>query len=532
MKKIFALLFAFVALFSVTSCDGDEPNPDNGSKIDPTKPVADPDGTITLSMRDYDSGDTRILDYLGIRNENFTSYYYDYYDDGVKIATVGAVTGLGNVSKIPTTGWADAVAVIPGNGYVAYIKGTFVRIYVVDFITNTAGGIIGAEVKYQYPFKGLDEALQLEKSTVTLPSVSSSDHISVTNSSFIPFDISTDVSWLYVEKTSSYTTHVLYNGVNILAGDNTQSISREGTVTLTTLYGKTAKIKVTQAGKIEQFLDAAPYSNSAVRVDASGDDLVSGFKDENTGENTGIVSVETTEDGKLILGVLPGTPLDKGVAQFPGIKKKDISSLLRILFFDCTLNGTTYQIGTYGTLTIIREGSTFTFVLKLFGYEFTFKATPVERLSNGDRTTSLARDWKVKESQAQTMIGVVTVARNFTGCNLNEIEAWVIKQGVHIADNDKLPAKSNITCLGFTNSKTYYIKYGNGTVDVADWRWINEMNGDLGYNWRRENMGNTYEAGACTAKFYNGNCELSIEATIHGADGNTHPFKLRVTLID
>ena len=287
------------------------------------------------------------------------------------------------------------------------------------------------------------------------------------------------------------------------------------------------------SGKTEQFLDAAPYSNSAVRVDVSTvAEEGTGFIDENTGDETGIVSAETTEDGKLILGVLPGTPLDKGAAQFPGIKKKDISSLLRILFFDCTLNGTTYQIGTYGTLTITREGSTFTFVLKLFGYEFTFKATPVERLSNGDRTTSLARDWKVKESQVQTKVGGVTVARNFNGCNLNEIEAWIIKQGVYISDKDRLPAKSNITCLGFTASKTYYIKYENGNTDVANWKWSNEKNGDLVYNWRGDDMGNAYEAGACTAKFYNGNCELSIEATIHGADGNTYPSKVVATLVD
>ena len=242
-KRLYLLAIVLLAVFSVasTSCGGDEPDPDNGSKIDPTKPVADPDGTITLSMRDHDSGDTRILEYLGIRDENFTGYY------GMKITTIGAVTGLGNVSKIPTTGWADAVAIIPGNGYVACINGSFVRIYVIDFITNTAGGIIGAEVKYQYPFKGLDEALQLEKSTVTLSSDPSSDHISVTNSSFIPFDINTDVEWLHVKNASNFSALELINGVIISADINLQPVSREGMVTLTTRYGKTAKIKVSQA---------------------------------------------------------------------------------------------------------------------------------------------------------------------------------------------------------------------------------------------------------------------------------------------
>ncbi|MBQ7211130.1 MAG: DUF5036 family protein, partial [Muribaculaceae bacterium] len=250
MKKFFILLLVTVGVFALPSCGSDEPDPDNGSKIDPTKPVADPDGTITLSMRDYNNGCTYILDRLYIKNENFR---------GADIASVGSVTGLGNVSTIPTTGWTDEVAVVPGNGYVAYLdnRDMFVRIYVIDYISSTSGGIMGADVKYQYPFKGVDETLKPEKTSVTLSASQSGEGILMTNTSFIPFRVSTDATWLNASRISAYDTHVLYNGVLINAAENTQPVSREATVTLTTFYDKAVKIKVTQSG-------VEPYVNLSV----------------------------------------------------------------------------------------------------------------------------------------------------------------------------------------------------------------------------------------------------------------------------
>ena len=250
MKKFFILLLVTVGVFALPSCGSDEPDPDNGSKIDPTKPVADPDGTITLSMRDYNNGCTFILDRLIIKDENFR---------GADIASVGSVNGLGNVSTIPTTGWTNEVAVVPGNGYVAYLdnRDMFVRIYVIDYISSTGGGIMGADVKYQYPFKGVDETLKPEKTSVTLPADNSADGILMTNASFIPFRVSTDAAWLEASRISAYNTHVLYNGVIIEAAENTQPVSREATVTLTTFYDKAVKIKVTQSG-------VEPYVNLSV----------------------------------------------------------------------------------------------------------------------------------------------------------------------------------------------------------------------------------------------------------------------------
>lgn len=284
--------------------------------------------------------------------------------------------------------------------------------------------------------------------------------------------------------------------------------------------------------KTEKFLSAPSTSDLSFRADADNDGMPDGYVDEQSGTNTGIVSVETSEEGKVSIGLIPTSPLERNVTSLKGVNKKSISPLLDFLFFDATLNGNTYQLGSYGTLTVIREGKEYTLTLNLFGYVFTFKVTPKEKMPASDRTTSLCRDWKVKSCQVQTEVGGATVARNFTGCNLNEIEEWIIKQGVDIKDKDRLPAKSNIVLFSFTRSGSYMIKYENEKVDAAQWRWANESQGSLKYTWRGEGMGNAYEAGACTAKFYDGNCQLSIEATIHGSDNKDYPSKVVATLVD
>lgn len=76
--------------------------------------------------------------------------------------------GLGNITSIPTIGWASTVAIVPGNGYVAYSEGMFYRIYVVEELVGTSGGIIGYTFKYQAPFAGRDEELKLSQTSVTL----------------------------------------------------------------------------------------------------------------------------------------------------------------------------------------------------------------------------------------------------------------------------------------------------------------------------------------------------------------------------
>ena len=236
-----ALLVAVMLPLALASCKKDDPNPDNGTPVKPSTEISDPEGTITLSMRNTDSGGTELDNQFYIENENFRGGYF---------VSLGEVKGLGNVSTIPLKGWSTQVAVVPGCGYVAYnpYNDTFYRLYVVQEIGSTSGGVIGAEVKYQKPFKGADEALSLLTTVAAIPGSGESREVLFANTTLVPFTATSSEGWCHVEECSSYDYSFITNGVSIWCDENLDTQPRSATVTLTTGYGKTATIAVTQSG--------------------------------------------------------------------------------------------------------------------------------------------------------------------------------------------------------------------------------------------------------------------------------------------
>ncbi len=93
---------------------------------------------------------------------------------------IGPVEGLGNVRQLPDAGWTtNSLACEQGHGFIIqvgmksssrgvfgypdyhYFDGTeddywegtqYIRLYIVEPIVNTLGEIMGAKIKYQYPF--------------------------------------------------------------------------------------------------------------------------------------------------------------------------------------------------------------------------------------------------------------------------------------------------------------------------------------------------------------------------------------------
>ncbi len=192
MKKLF--LFAICAV-ALTACEKDNGG-DNGGKS-----VPDPAGTITVNLADggvrhsvdltpwtgdyCPTGGSVTLgwykpDNIYIYNSYIGGSSYDgvsyYYTGSSEMVDIGPVRGLGNVRKAPAAGWSDDdIACEVGHGYIVRISGkshykrdpyyyfdgteedyweetTYIRLYVVESIVNTSGGIMGAKVKYQYPF--------------------------------------------------------------------------------------------------------------------------------------------------------------------------------------------------------------------------------------------------------------------------------------------------------------------------------------------------------------------------------------------
>jgi hypothetical protein len=167
------------------SCSKD--NNKNTNKETPNNNVSnneapDPEGTITVNI----SENTEAILQVGIYYTGIVSWippdnlyieaglYYRVVDHRltnypryVSICNLGKMKGLGNITQIPQTGFSNpakeisSIACESGHGYVLKFEDierhesqpVYARLYVVEPIVSIYGGIMGAKVKYQYPFE-------------------------------------------------------------------------------------------------------------------------------------------------------------------------------------------------------------------------------------------------------------------------------------------------------------------------------------------------------------------------------------------
>ena len=255
LQKAFYVSFMAVAMAACGS-DGDSTD----GNVNPDANVNDPAGTVSLSMMKGSSpreGATTIGSssmYIG-NDYNFTNGNF---------VSLGTVKGLGNVSYIPTAGWANSMAVRKGSGYVAYGNGAFYRIFAENEIAGTTGGVIGYDVKYQTPFKGKDLDLDIQATALSFDKSGGSENLVFGNKEFVVFSAQSSADWCQVLPTSTYDNYFLSNGVQIIVQPSGVAKTTEATVTLTTAYGKKKEIKVTRGG-VEPYIS---LNESSVTLDA------------------------------------------------------------------------------------------------------------------------------------------------------------------------------------------------------------------------------------------------------------------------
>lgn len=233
--KLFLVSIVLTSL-SLLSCTKEASNSQSGSSdVSPTASIPDPEGTILLKMRNEDNGRTYIENHIYITKANNLRV-----SDGL-IAMLGKVNGLGNIARIPSSGWAQEVALEPGCGYVAHYNGKFYRIYVLTFtLAAETEGIIGAEVKYQTPFYGLDETPMLEKTDFSFDSDGGNDNTKIKNTSIIPVDIKSSESWC------RGSLDLINSSITINCDRSNLMEERTATLTLTTHTEKQIEISVKQ----------------------------------------------------------------------------------------------------------------------------------------------------------------------------------------------------------------------------------------------------------------------------------------------
>lgn len=281
---------------SFAACDKDSPdNPDNpnGGTDNPGASVSDPAGTVTLKMRNADNGKTYLDDILIDTGNNFT---------GARFVDVGPVAGLGNITSIPKVGWTSRVAVNPGHGYVAYSNGSFYRLYVTSWTVTTGDLIIGAEVKYQKPFAGKDENLNLDAQSLTFDKDGGNQGIIISNASIIPFSITSSAEWCTVYTASTTDFNFLVDAIKIYVQPNNDINTSEATVTLTTAHGKAVQIKILRLGATP----VIEFQNSDVTIQAeSGTQNIPiltniNLKDIAVSSSCEWLTVSTTDDTERI----------------------------------------------------------------------------------------------------------------------------------------------------------------------------------------------------------------------------------------
>lgn len=257
LQKVFC---AAILAMAMAACGSDGDSTDDSGNVKPGNGGNDPAGTISLSMMKGSSpreGATTIGSssmYIG-NDYNFTNGDF---------VSLGTVKGLGNVSYIPTTGWASNVAVKKSSGYVAYSNGEFYRIFAEKEIVGTTGGVIGYDVKYQAPFKGKNLDIDIQATALSFDKTGGTENIVFNNREFVVFSAKSSTDWCQVLPTSTYDNYFLSNGVQIIAQPSNVAKVTEATVTLTTAYGKKKEIKVSRGG-VDPYIS---LNESSVTLDA------------------------------------------------------------------------------------------------------------------------------------------------------------------------------------------------------------------------------------------------------------------------
>lgn len=181
------LLVLICFCFQFISCGGDDKEETiNNLEQSSYNITPDPEGTIVMNMNAgasdnfYDIGlgakiaidaahnwkTEHIEGYESVSGPYGYSRSWDYHVD---VTSVGIVNGLGNITSIPSTGWAESMAVMTGAGYImkdmdgTTFRGTYSRIYVEKISDDAQFFTIRYQTPYEIPFKSEKNEIMLEQ---------------------------------------------------------------------------------------------------------------------------------------------------------------------------------------------------------------------------------------------------------------------------------------------------------------------------------------------------------------------------------
>lgn len=248
-KKILFQLMTCMTIVCLSTCFS-SCSKDDEDELEQTTNVSsqDPEGTIVLNMTSGSSDNWYKIGDLGeihIDAANNFVGYNRYYT--ISFVSVGLVSGLSKITQIPTSGWAESAAVVPGTGYLMrynnyYGSVQYARIYVVEYLGmtytdeqgNTYGQTTGATIKYQAPFQ---LPIKIANTTLTFTSDAGSQTLQFEN----PTSATVEEKPEWCEVVSSET------GITVSVSENLTATQRTGGIVLKNT-ANSVTINVTQKG--------------------------------------------------------------------------------------------------------------------------------------------------------------------------------------------------------------------------------------------------------------------------------------------
>ena len=242
-KKILFQLMTCMTIVCLSACFS-SCSKDDSDEFEPTENVSsqDPEGTIVLNMSSGASGNYyQIGDLCEIHIDEANNFKGERYS-GAKFVSVGLVSGLGKITQIPTSGWAESAAVVPGTGYVMRYGDQYARIYVVEYLGmtytdeqgNTYGQTTGATIKYQAPFQ-----LPIKIANTALTFTSDAGSQTLQFESPTTATIEEKPEWCEVMRTET--------GITVSVSENLTATQRTGEIVLKNT-ANSVTISLTQKG--------------------------------------------------------------------------------------------------------------------------------------------------------------------------------------------------------------------------------------------------------------------------------------------
>lgn len=400
-RLLFKVFIALLCTVSLCACGkDDEPlaTPDTGGIVDPNTPVKDPVGTVMLSMRNDDSSSRLDGMYIDSAN-NFA---------GAEFASIGEVNGLGNVSYIPMSGWASRVSVTPGHGYVAYKDGVYYRIYVIDYIVDTMGGIIGADIKYQASFTGADTDIVLTDDNIAFDGTSGGEQSLVfSNTTIIPFTVESDADWCQVYRATTLDEDFLYNAIHIVVDRSAALESSTATITISAQNGRTKSLTVTRLGALP-YIDCFPSVSNVSAEEGSVSVAVTSNIER---EGITVTCNDSWLSASLLLDYYVTQPNIKSIEgrEYAPTESPYISGIYRYTLhinYEANVGGERTGTVTLNNLviTVIQEGLTLDVPVNAVYFERTSSNHTIEVVCNGEyEAVSSNPEWCTLSTNGNSM---------------------------------------------------------------------------------------------------------------------------------